>query len=89
MYVCNIEMEPYTDKQVVLPTAMTGKSHLNLAPPLVDSGQSESLAKADQAICASLSPHDNSLAVYVTREVRVDNSRLTVEMLMLISSQAK
>ncbi|KAF8343506.1 Nup85 nucleoporin-domain-containing protein [Amanita rubescens] len=47
---------------------MTGKSHLNLAPPLVDSGQSESLVKSGQAICASLSPHDNSLAVYVTRE---------------------
>ena len=68
---------------------MTGKGHLNLAPPLVDSGQSDSLIKAGQAICASLSPHDNALAVYVTREVRVDNPRLIVEMLMLISSQAK
>ncbi|KAF8713566.1 hypothetical protein AX14_012920 [Amanita brunnescens Koide BX004] len=47
---------------------MTRKSHLNLAPPLVEPGQLESLAKAGQAICASLSPHDNSLAIYVTRE---------------------
>ncbi|KAK2465707.1 hypothetical protein APHAL10511_002251 [Amanita phalloides] len=47
---------------------MTSKSHLNLAPPLVYSGQSERLAQAGQAICASLSPHDNSIAVYLTRE---------------------
>jgi hypothetical protein len=50
---------------------MTGKSQLNLAPPLVEHGQSESLAKAGQAICASLSPHDNSSAIYVTTEVRM------------------
>ena len=52
-------------------TAMTGKTHLNLAPPLVEHGQPDSLAKAGQAICASLSPHDNSSAIYVTSEVRM------------------
>ncbi|KAM6496834.1 Nucleoporin Nup85-like protein [Amanita muscaria] len=47
---------------------MTGKSHLNLVPPLVDPGQSETLAQVGQAVCASFSPHDNSLAVYMTKE---------------------
>ncbi|KAF8637523.1 hypothetical protein AX17_002767 [Amanita inopinata Kibby_2008] len=47
---------------------MTSKGHLNLAPPLVEAGQSETLARAGQAICASFSPHDSSLAIFVTSE---------------------
>ncbi|PFH51019.1 hypothetical protein AMATHDRAFT_59952 [Amanita thiersii Skay4041] len=45
---------------------MTTNSHLNLAPPLVEPGHSQTLAQAGQILHASFCPHDSSLAVYVT-----------------------
>ncbi|KAJ3508718.1 hypothetical protein NLJ89_g5602 [Agrocybe chaxingu] len=39
--------------------------HLNLAPPLVKAGQSEELVKSGQTLAATLSPADNTFAVFI------------------------
>ena len=41
----------------------------NLAPPLVPAGKPEDLLLAGQTLSASLSPLDNSLAIFVTNAV--------------------
>jgi hypothetical protein len=49
---------------------MTSSRHLNLAPPLVQSGRVDELIQLGQTLTSSLSPSDNSLAIFVTNTVR-------------------
>ncbi|RDB15810.1 Nuclear pore complex protein Nup85 [Hypsizygus marmoreus] len=45
---------------------MAGPNHLNLVPPLVELGDVNGLINAGQTLCASWSPLNNSLAIFVT-----------------------
>ena len=48
---------------------MLGADHINLVPPVVESGRFHDLLKAGQTVSASLSPSSNSLAVFLTNTV--------------------
>ena len=47
----------------------TTEDHLDLVPPLVEIGKFIDLVNAGQTISASISPADNSLAVFITNSV--------------------
>ena len=48
---------------------MLGADHINLVPPVVESGKFHDLVKAGQTVSSSLSPSSNSLAVFLTNTV--------------------
>jgi nuclear pore complex protein Nup85 len=48
---------------------MLGTDHINLVPPVVETGRFYDLVKAGQTVSASLSPSSNSLAVFLTNTV--------------------
>lgn len=45
---------------------MLGTDSINLVPPLVEAGKFGDLVAAGQTISSTLSPQDNSLAVFIT-----------------------
>lgn len=45
---------------------MSGDNHLNLLPPLIESGHLDEFVQSGQTLAASLSPLDNSVAVLIT-----------------------
>ncbi|KAF5383546.1 hypothetical protein D9615_003741 [Tricholomella constricta] len=55
---------------------MLGESHLNLVPPLVESGDVEGLAKAGQTLSLAWSPLNPSLAIFVTSTTPSDEHSL-------------
>lgn len=48
---------------------MDAQEDLNLVPPVIEFGRFEELVKAGQTICSSLSPADNSFAVFLKNAV--------------------
>jgi len=48
---------------------MLNEGHLNLAPPLVEFGKFDDLLKSGQTISGTLSPADNSLAIWIKNAV--------------------
>ena len=48
---------------------MLGADHINLVPPVVESGKFHDLLKAGQTVSASWSPSSNSLGVFLTNTV--------------------
>ena len=57
------------DHETRLPAIMARDTHLNLVPPLVESGHIEDLIQAGQSLRASFSPLNNTVAVFVTSAV--------------------
>jgi hypothetical protein len=55
--------------------AMLNEGHLNLAPPLVESGKFDDLLKSGQTISGTLSPTDNSLAIWIRNVVSTLHTR--------------
>jgi hypothetical protein len=55
----------------VVQSKMTPSRHLNLVPPLVQSGRVDELLQLGQTLASSLSPSNNSLAVFPTNMVRL------------------
>lgn len=49
---------------------MKASGHLNLVPPLVQPGRADELLQLGRTLTSSLSPSNNSLAVFVTNIVR-------------------
>lgn len=62
---------------------MLGTDYINLVPPLVEAGKFQALVAAGQTISSTLSPLDNSLAVFVTNTVSVARSTETMMVLTM------
>lgn len=63
--------------------------HINLVPPVVESGRFHDLVKAGQTVSASLSPSSNSLAVFLTNAVSAASDSAFVWFVMPILHRAR